>query len=222
MGEDYDCAVEAGIFQYMLHRHGVGDSAIKVEMPVELDNRGDKRQRRAGAYGVQVEGRILDGEIVGGAKNNIGDGDVELEGVGLKRLIIKGVDVILDVIEQEVVAHHASAFGKRLGAYVTRVAAKGEVQAIAAANLLGFEVDAVKSTGRYAIAGIDCDALLQEDVEHAGCKLPAEAAAFKYQSGLSRVVCFFAHRGPFSKSVSGKVCSWDFFYHNGTFSNQLG
>ena len=42
LGEDYDCAVEAGIFQYMLHRHGVGDSAIKVEMPVELDNRGDK------------------------------------------------------------------------------------------------------------------------------------------------------------------------------------
>ena len=88
-------------------------------MPVELDDGGNERQRCAGAHGIEVEGGVSHGQIIGCAEYNVGDGGVELERVGFECLVIKGVEMILNVVEQKIVAHHASALSERLGSHVT-------------------------------------------------------------------------------------------------------
>ena len=50
-------------------------------------------------------------------------------------------------------------------------------------------VDAVERTGRDAVHRRNFDTGLHEDVEHAGGKLPAEAAALQDERDLAGVLC---------------------------------
>ena len=103
--EHDDRPVKAGIFQHVLDGHGVCDTAVQVQMTVKLHNRSHKRQGCAGTNGVKIEQGVFDGQVICRAKHDIGHGRIELHGVGSKRIVIKGVDTVLHVVEEKVVAH---------------------------------------------------------------------------------------------------------------------
>ena len=104
-------------------------------------------------------------------------------------LVIKGIQAVLDIVEDEVVTHDGARGRKRCGTHEAVVVAESQVDAVGTADLVRLVVHAVEGAGRYAIYCRNLDAGFHEDVEHARGKLPAEAAALQNERDLAGVLC---------------------------------
>ena len=158
-------------------------------MPIDLDRRRHQRQRGRGAHGVEVKYGAFDREVRGGSKEHVRRDGVHLDGARVERLVVKGVQAVLDIVEDKVVTHDGARGRKRCGAHEAVVVAESQVDAVGTADLVRLVVHAVEGAGRYAIYRRNLDASLHEDVEHACGKLPAEAAALQDERDLASVLC---------------------------------
>ena len=158
-------------------------------MPVNLDRRRHQRQRRRGAHGVEIEHGAFNREVRGGSKEHVRRDGVHLDGARVERLVVKGIQAVLDIVENKVVTHNRARGRKRCGAHEAAVAAESQVDAVGTADLVRLVVHAVEGTGRYTVDRRNLDASLHEDVEHACCKLPAEAATLQNERDLAGVLC---------------------------------
>ena len=158
-------------------------------MPVNLDRRRHQRQRRRGAHGVEIEHGAFDREVRGGSKEHVRRDGVHLDAARVERLVVKGIQAVLDVVEDEVVTHNGTRGRKRCSAHEAAVVAESQVDAVGTADLVRLVVHAVEGAGRYAIYRRNLDASLHENVEHARSKLPAEAAALQNERDLASVLC---------------------------------
>ena len=158
-------------------------------MPVDLDRRRHQRQRGRGTHGVEVEYGAFDRQVRGGSKEHVRRDGVHLDGARVERLVVKGIQAILDVVEDKVVAHDRARGRKRRRTHVAVVVAEGQIDSVGAADLVRLVVDAVEGAGRYAVHRRDLDAGLHENVERARGKLPAKAATLQNERDLAGVLC---------------------------------
>ena len=104
-------------------------------------------------------------------------------------LVIKGIQAVLDIVEDKVVTHDGTRGRKRCGAHETVVVAESQVDAVGTADLVRLVVHAVEGAGRYTVDSRNLDASLHENVEHARGKLPAKTTALQNERDLSAVLC---------------------------------
>ena len=173
----------------MLDGNRIGYATVDVFVPVNLDRRRHQRQRRRGAHGIEVEHGAFDRQVRGGSKEHVRRDGVHLDGARIKRLVVKGIQAVLDIVEDKVVAHNRTRGRKRCGTHEAAVVAESQVDAVGTADLVRLVVHAVEGTGRYAIYRRNLDAGLHENVKHACGKLPAEAAALQNKRDLAGVLC---------------------------------
>ena len=174
----------------MLDGDRIGYATVDVFVPVNLDRRRHQRQRRRGANSVEVEHGAFDREVRGGSKEHVRRDGVHLDGARVECLVVKGIQAVLDIVEDKVVADDRARGRKRCGAHEAAVVAESQVDAVGTADLVRLVVHAVEGAGRYAIYRRNLDAGLHEDVEYACGKLPAEAAALQNERDLAGVLCF--------------------------------
>ena len=184
-----DCAVEARLLEHMLDRNRIGHAAVDVFVPIDLDRRRHQRQRRRCAHGVEVKYGAFDRQVRGGSKEHVRRDGVHLDGARVERLVVKGIQAVLDIVENKVVTHNRARGRKRCGAHEAAVVAESQVDAVGTADLVRLVVHAVEGAGRYTVDSRNLDASLHEDVEHARGKLPAEAAALQNERDLAGVLC---------------------------------
>ena len=189
LGDDDDRAVEARLLEHMLDRNRIGHAAVDVFVPVDLDRRGHQRQRGRGAHGIEIEHGAFDRQVGSGSKEHVRRDGIHLDGAGVERLVVKGIQAILDVVEDKVVAHDGARGRKRRRTHVAVVVAKGQIDSVGTTDLVRLVVHAVEGAGRYAVHRRDLDTGLHEDVEHARGKLPAKAAALQDERDLTGVLC---------------------------------
>lgn len=189
MGDDDDCAVEARFLQHVLDGNRIGYAAVDVFVPVYLDRRCHQRQRGRGAHGVEVKYGTFDQQVRSGSKQHVRRNGVHLDGARVERFVVKGVQAVLDIVEDKVVTHNRTRGRKRCGAHEAVVVAESQVDAVGTADLVRLVVHAVEGAGRYAIYRRNLDAGLHENVKHACGKLPAEATALQTSATLP---AFFA------------------------------
>ena len=173
----------------MLDGDRIGYAAVDVFVPIDLDRRRHQRQRGRGAHGVEVKYGAFDREVRGGSKEHVRRDGVHLDGARVERLVVKGVQAVLDIVEDKVVTHDGARGRKRCGAHEAVVVAESQVDAVGTADLVRLVVHAVEDAGRYAIYRRNLDAGLHENVEYACGKLPAEAAALQNERDLAGVLC---------------------------------
>ena len=183
-------AVEARLLQHVLDGDRIGYAAVDVFVPVNLDRRRHQRQRGRGTHGVEVEHCAFNREVRGGSKEHVRRDGVHLDGARVERLVVKGIQAVLDIVEDKVVTHNRARGRKRCGAHEAAVAAESQVDAIGTADLVRLVVHTVEGAGRYTVDSRNLDASLHENVEHARGKLPAEAAALQDERDLASVLCF--------------------------------
>ena len=182
-------AVEARLLEHMLDRNRIGHAAVDVFVPVNLDRRRHQRQRGRGTHGVEIEHGAFDREVRGGSKEHVRRDGVHLDGARVERLVVKGIQAVLDVVEDEVVTHNGTRGRKRCSAHESAVVAESQVDAIDATDLVRLVVDAVERTGRNAVHRRNFDTGLHENVEHAGGKLPTKTATLQDERDLAGVLC---------------------------------
>ena len=182
-------AIEARLLQHMLDRDRIGHAAVDVFVSVNLDRRRHQRQRGRGAHGVEVEHGAFDRQVRGGSKEHVRRDCVHLDGARIERLVVKGIQAVLDIVEDKVVTHDGTRGRKRCGAHEAIVVAESKVDAVGTADLMRLVVHAVEGAGRYAVDSRNLDAGLHEDVEHTCGKLPAEAATLQNERDLAGVLC---------------------------------
>ena len=158
-------------------------------MPVNLDRRRHQRQRRRGAHGIEVEHGAFDRQVRGGSKEHVRRDGVHLDGARIKRLVVKGIQAVLDIIEDKVVAHNRTRGRKRCGTHEAVVVAESQVDAVGTTDLVRLVVHAVEGAGRYAVDSRNLDTGLHENVEHAGGKLPTKTATLQDERDLADVLC---------------------------------
>lgn len=163
---------------------------VDVFVPVNLDRRRHQRQRGRCAHSVEIEHGAFDREVRGGSKEHVRRDGVHLDGARVERLVVKGIQAVLDIVEDKVVTHNRARGRKRCGAHEAAVAAESQVDAIGTADLVRLVVHTVEGAGRYTVDSRNLDASLHENVEHARGKLPAEAAALQDERDLASVLCF--------------------------------
>ena len=182
-------AIEARLLQHVLDGDRIGYAAVDVFVPVDLDRRRYQRQRGRGTHGVEVEHGAFDRQVRGGSKEHVRRDGVHLDGARVERLVVKGIQAVLDIVEDKVVTHDGARGCEGCGTHVAVVIAEGQVDAIDATDLVRLVVDAVERTGRDAVHRRNFDTGLHEDVEHACGKLPAEAAALQNERDLAGILC---------------------------------
>ena len=187
--DDDDCTVEARLLQHVLDGDRIGYATVDVFVPVNLDRRRHQRQRRRCAHGIEVEHGAFDREVRGGSKEHVRSDGVHLDGARVERLVVKGIQAVLDVVEDEVVTHNGTRGRKRCSAHEAAVVAESQVDAVGTADLVRLVVHAVEGAGRYAIYRRNLDASLHENVEHARSKLPAKTTALQDERDLAGVLC---------------------------------
>ena len=158
-------------------------------MPVNLDRRRHQRQRRRCANSVEVKYGTFDREVRGGSKEHVRRDGVHLDGVRVERLVVKGIQPVLDIVEDKVVTHNRARGRKRCGAHKAAVVAESQVDAVGTADLVRLVVHAVEGAGRYTVDSRNLDAGLHENVEHARGKLPAKTTALQDERDLAGVLC---------------------------------
>ena len=173
----------------MLDGNRIGYAAVDVFVPVNLDRRRHQRQRRRGANSVEVKYGAFDRQVRGGSKKHVRRDGVHLDGARVERLVVKGIQAVLDIVEDKVVTHNRARGRKRCGAHEAVVAAESQVDAVGTADLVRLVVHAVEGAGRYTVDSRNLDASLHENVEHARGKLSAEAAALQDERDLAGVLC---------------------------------
>ena len=173
----------------MLDRNRIGHTAVDVFVPVNLDRRRHQRQRRRCAHSVEIEHGAFDRQVRGGSKKHVRRDGVHLDGARVERLVVKGVQAVLDIVEDKVVTHNRARGRKRCGAHEATVVAESQVDAVGTADLVRLIVHAVEGAGRDAVHRRDFDTSLHEDVEHACGKLPAKATALQDERDLAGVLC---------------------------------
>ena len=182
-------AIEARLLQHVLDRNRIGHTAVDVFVPVNLDRRRHQRQRRRCAHSVEIEHGAFDRQVRGGSKKHVRRDGVHLDGARVERLVVKGVQAVLDIVEDKVVTHNRARGRKRCGAHEATVVAESQVDAVGTADLVRLIVHAVEGAGRDAVHRRDFDTSLHEDVEHACGKLPAKATALQDERDLAGVLC---------------------------------
>ena len=184
-----NCAIEAHLLQHVLDGDRIGYATVDVFVPVDLDRRRHQRQRGRGAHGVEVKYGAFDRQVRGGSKEHVRRDGVHLDGARVERLVVKGIQAVLDIVEDKVVADDGSRGRKRCGAHEAIVVAESQVDAVGTADLVRLVVHAVEGAGRYAIYRRNLDAGLHEDVEHACGKLPAKTTALQNERDFAGVLC---------------------------------
>ena len=182
-------AIEARLLQHVLDGNRIGYATVDVFVSVNLDRRRHQRQRRRGAHGIEVEHGAFDRQVRGSSKEHVRRDGVHLDGARIKRHVVKGIQAVLDIVEDKVVAHNRTRGRKRCGTHEAVVVAESQVDAVGTADLVRLVVHAVEGAGRYAIYRRNLDAGLHENVEYACGKLPAEAAALQNERDLASVLC---------------------------------
>ena len=182
-------AIEARFLQHMLDRNRIGYAAVDVFVPIDLDRRRHQRQRRRCAHGVEVKYGAFDRQARGSSKEHVRRDGVHLDGARVERLVVKGVQAVLDIVENKVVTHNRARGRKRCGAHEAAVVAESQVDAVGTADLVRLVVHAVEGAGRYTVDSRNLDASLHEDVEHARGKLPAKTTALQDERDLAGVLC---------------------------------
>ena len=172
----------------MLDGDRIGYAAVDVFVPVNLDRRRHQRQRRRCAHGVEIEHGAFDRQVCSGSKEHVRRDGVHLDGARVERLVVKGIQAVLDIVEDKVVTHDGACGRKRRGAHEAVVVAESQVDAVGTANLMRLVVHAVEGAGRYAIYRRNLNAGLHENVEHARGKLPAKTTALQNERDLSGVL----------------------------------
>ena len=114
-----------------------------------------------------------------------------------KRLVVKRIEAVLHIVQDEIVPNHRARGHERLGTHVARIVAKCEVDAINATNLTALIVQAVERSGRRAVACRNLDAVFHENVEHTRGELTAEATALQNDCNLPSVFRLVLHRSSF-------------------------
>lgn len=99
----------------MLDRNRIGHAAVDVFVPVYLDRRCHQRQRGRCAHSVEVEHGAFDREVRGGSKEHVRRDGVHLDGARIERLVVKGVQAVLDIVEDKIVADDRARGRKRRG-----------------------------------------------------------------------------------------------------------
>lgn len=173
----------------MLDGDRIGNATVDVFVPVDLDRRRHQRQRSRGAHGVEIEHSAFDRQVRGGSKQHVRCNGVHLDGAGVERLVVKGIQAVLDIVEDKVVTHNRARGRKRRGAHEAVVVAESQVDAVGTADLVRLVVHAVERTGRDAVHRRNFDTGLHENVEHAGGKLPTKLPPSKTSATLP---AFFA------------------------------
>ena len=158
-------------------------------MPVNLDRRRHQRQRGRCAHSVEIEHGAFDRQVGSGSKEHVRRDSVHLDGAGVERLVVKGIQAVLDIVEDEVVTHNGARGRKRRGAHEAVVVAESQVDAVGTADLVRLVVHAVEGAGRYTVDSRNLDAGLHENVEHARSKLPAKTTALQDERDLAGVLC---------------------------------
>ena len=182
-------AIEARLLQHVLDGDRIGYATIDVFVPVNLDRRRHQRQRRRCAHGVEVKYGAFDRQVRGSSKEHVRRDGVHLDGARVERLVVKGIQAILDIVEDKVVTHDGTRGRKRCGAHEAIVIAESQVDAVGTADLVRLVVHAVEGAGRYTVDSRNLDASLHENVEHACGKLPAKATALQDERDLAGVLC---------------------------------
>ena len=173
----------------MLDRNRIGHAAVDVFVPVNHDRRCHQRQRGRCAHGIEVEHGAFDRQVRGGSKEHVRRNGVHLDGARIEHLVVKGIQAVLDIVEDKVVADDRARGRKRRGAHEAVVVTESQVDAVGTADLVRLVVHAIEGTGRYAIYRRNLDASLHEDVEHACGKLPAKTTALQDERDLAGVLC---------------------------------
>ena len=173
----------------MLDGDRIGYATVDVFVPVNLDRRRHQRQRGRGTHGVEVEHGAFDREVRGGSKEHVRRDGVHLDGARVERLVVKGIQAVLDIVEDKVVTHNRARGRKRCGAHEAAVVAESQVDAVGTADLVRLVVHAVEGAGRYTVDSRNLDASLHENVEHARGKLPAKTTALQDERDLAGVLC---------------------------------
>ena len=187
--DDDDRTVEARLLEHMLDGDRIGNATVDVFVPVDLDRRRHQRQRSRGAHGVEIEHSAFDRQVRGGSKQHVRCNGVHLDGAGVERLVVKGIQAVLDIVEDKVVTHNRARGRKRRGAHEAVVVAESQVDAVGTADLVRLVVHAVERTGRDAVHRRNFDTGLHENVEHAGGKLPTKTATLQDERDLAGVLC---------------------------------
>ena len=182
-------ALKARLLEHMLDRNRIGHAAVDVFVPVYLDRRCHQRQRGRCAHSVEVKYGAFDRQVRGGSEQHVRRNGVHLDGARIERLIVKGIQAVLDVVEDKVVTHDGTRGRKRRGAHVAAVVAEGQIDSVGATDLVRLVVDAIERTGRDAVHCRNFDTGLHENVEHAGGKLPTKTATLQDERDLAGVLC---------------------------------
>ena len=182
-------AIEARLLQHVLDRDRVGYATVDVFVPVNLDRWRHQRQRGRGTHGVEVEHGAFDREVRGGSKEHVRRDGVHLDGARVERLVVKGIQAVLDIVKNKVVTHNRARGRKRCGAHEAAIVAESQVDAVGTADLVRLVVHAVEGAGRYAIDSRNLDTSLHENVEHARGKLPAKTTTLQDERDLAGVLC---------------------------------
>ena len=182
-------AIEARLLEHMLDGDRIGYAAVDVFVPVNLDRRRHQRQRGRGAHGIEVKYGAFDREVRGSSKEHVRRDGVHLDGARVERLVVKGIQAVLDIVEDKVVTHNRARGRKRCGAHEAAVVAESQVDAVGTADLVRLVVHAVEGTGRYTVDSRNLNAGLHENVEHARGKLPAKTTALQDERDLAGVLC---------------------------------
>ena len=182
-------AIEARLLQHVLDGDRIGHAAVDVFVPVNLDRRRHQRQRGRCAHGIEIKYGAFDREVRGGSEQHVRRNGVHLDGTRVERLVVKGIQAVLDIVEDKVVTHNRARGRKRRGAHEAVVVAESQVDAVGTADLVRLVVHAVEGAGRYTVDSRNLDASLHENVEHARGKLPAKTTALQNERDLSGVLC---------------------------------
>ena len=175
----------AGFGERALERHRVGRAAVEQEPSVDVDHARHHGQACRGAHVVELLGQAGDLDVIGLAERDVAHHGIETRGVGVEGLVVKGIEVVLHLVVEERGTYDVARLGELVGAHVALVVAKCQVDAAAAAELARQVVRGHEGAGRHApCRGKACKAALHEDVEHAGGKDAAKAAAFKYERNV--------------------------------------
>ena len=136
LGDDDDRTVEARLLEHMLDRNRIGHAAVDVFVPVDLDRRRHQRQRGGGAHSIEVEHGAFDRQVGSGSKQHVRRDGVHLDGARVERLVVKGIQAVLDIVEDKVVTHDGARGCEGCGTHVAVVIAEGQVDAIDATDLV--------------------------------------------------------------------------------------
>ena len=182
-------ALKARLLEHMLDRNRIGHAAVDVFVPVNHDRRCHQRQRGRCAHSVEVKYGAFDRQVRGGSKEHVRRNGVHLDGARIEHLVVKGIQAVLDIVEDKVVADDRARGRKRRGAHEAVVVTESQVDAVGTADLVRLVVHAIEGAGRYTVDSRNLDASLHENVEHARSKLPAKTAALQDERDLAGVLC---------------------------------